>query len=310
MDTLTEDALAKLSAAQLKALWKERLLVGYSKCNKVALVQGILDFQNGVAPIKAIAKPTRPTKKKMPAEQPILSQPPTVVRKIHPSSTANTALADPSSNVPRNISMLSGPSIATEPSQIPPSQGASHPSLRAVVVAPSTSARVFQPAGPSNTNKRKSQEDDRATKKPKPVQAKTVTSVGAITLKPSSAGPLPPAQPRHKAHAPISTNIKRFMPLVVNKVVLAPPALEESHSLSQQSQSQLYLDFPEPLPVALTNVSLPPSLSQRKHVSRYALILSQVREEDLKQCILVSRMFRYAGECSLRCCCTGSHSPC
>ncbi|KAK7690337.1 hypothetical protein QCA50_006994 [Cerrena zonata] len=60
-----------------------------------------------------------------------------------------------------------------------------------------------------------------------------------------------------------------------------------------------YLELPlSPEVLALKHITLPPSLSQRKRVPRWALVLSYVRPADRKNCCLVSRMIRYAGHVS------------
>ncbi|EED81043.1 predicted protein [Postia placenta Mad-698-R] len=56
-----------------------------------------------------------------------------------------------------------------------------------------------------------------------------------------------------------------------------------------------YLEFPpSPCPPELASITLPPSLSQRKRVHRWAVILSGLSNKEREQCVLVSRMFRYA----------------
>jgi hypothetical protein len=55
------------------------------------------------------------------------------------------------------------------------------------------------------------------------------------------------------------------------------------------------LDFPCEGTVLLGPISLPPSVAQRKHMPRLALILSGISLQDLRTCALVSRSFRYAG---------------
>ncbi|KAF8630847.1 hypothetical protein AX17_005206 [Amanita inopinata Kibby_2008] len=55
-----------------------------------------------------------------------------------------------------------------------------------------------------------------------------------------------------------------------------------------------YLDF-APLPDAiLSPIMLPPSLSKRKQVQNFAIILSGLTQKDLKNCSLVSRAFRFS----------------
>jgi hypothetical protein len=56
------------------------------------------------------------------------------------------------------------------------------------------------------------------------------------------------------------------------------------------------LDLPPALPLpVLGNITLPPSLSQRKLVHRWSVVLSGISDAERRQCVLVSRMFRYAG---------------
>ncbi|KAJ7505441.1 hypothetical protein B0H11DRAFT_422247 [Mycena galericulata] len=99
---------------------------------------------------------------------------------------------------------------------------------------------------------------------------------------------------------------KRFVPLVVTKKVPAPapavaappdPAFVPIAVEGSAPQPLYYLDFPIAAPPkSLSMITLPPSLSQRKRVPRFALFLSSVADEDdLRNCLLVSRMFRYAG---------------
>ena len=108
---------------------------------------------------------------------------------------------------------------------------------------------------------------------------------------------------------PASTAEKRFKPLISkNKVnpeqATSAPIKKNAEKATQSQRTVLskvsldanrYLEFPSPAPVpSLTTISLPPPLMQRKKVQRWAIILSQVEEEDCKQCALVSRTFRYA----------------
>lgn len=100
---------------------------------------------------------------------------------------------------------------------------------------------------------------------------------------------------------------KRFVPLVVRKVnTVTNPVRASQHTTSapavlpmgdeQLRPPTLYhLDFPVIASIALTSVSLPPSLSQRKRVPKLAIILTLVSTEDLTNCAQASRLFRYAG---------------
>ncbi|KAJ3788378.1 hypothetical protein GGU10DRAFT_307319 [Lentinula aff. detonsa] len=79
---------------------------------------------------------------------------------------------------------------------------------------------------------------------------------------------------------------------VVRKASSVPDITLEVNSAT--SLSLYHLDFPMSTPIVLNRISMPPALSQRKQVARFAIILSQVAIQDLSSCMLVSRMFRYA----------------
>ncbi|KIK69602.1 hypothetical protein GYMLUDRAFT_236107 [Collybiopsis luxurians FD-317 M1] len=64
--------------------------------------------------------------------------------------------------------------------------------------------------------------------------------------------------------------------------------------INSSSLSLYHLDFSVSNPITLDRISMPPSLAQRKQVARFAIILSQVAIRDLRACVLVSKMFRYA----------------
>ncbi|KAF7365346.1 hypothetical protein MVEN_00406600 [Mycena venus] len=69
---------------------------------------------------------------------------------------------------------------------------------------------------------------------------------------------------------------KRFVPLSVPRpcIIWISPAFPPSPSL--------------------TPITLPPKKSERKHVPRLSLLLSSVADEDLRNCVFASRVFRYA----------------
>jgi hypothetical protein len=114
---------------------------------------------------------------------------------------------------------------------------------------------------------------------------------------------------------------KRFRPLVINKKLAGPTSKThepftsiKSHSISpargascdiplesdvqtspDQEAGARYLEFLSYSVPELVSISLPPPLAHRKYVQRWAIILSQVDEGGCKNCILVSKMLRYAG---------------
>ncbi|TFY61292.1 hypothetical protein EVJ58_g4607 [Rhodofomes roseus] len=118
-----------------------------------------------------------------------------------------------------------------------------------------------------------------------------VPKQGSTTLK-----SLPPSLPR-----PVG---KRFQALVVTKRPEAlPTAGTRTHSdqevdaprESTELPSLYHLDFPKRAPAPpLSPITLPPSLVQRKRVQQWAIILSGLSDAERRQCVVVSRMFRYA----------------
>lgn len=107
---------------------------------------------------------------------------------------------------------------------------------------------------------------------------------------------------------------KRFKPLAISRPAAqstAPRTAQTSLATEPSIEAQsaiAHLDFPSPsdLP-SLSNITLPPSLSQRKIVRRWAIILSGLSDGERRACARVSRMFRYAG--TFRVHDTPSHIP-
>ncbi len=372
----TEDALKKLLVAQLKAICKERHLTGVSKLTKALLIQKILDHQGKqsgqeTSPAADVdASKTAPTTQNVPKQpQPKALSAPTQDVPKQPSSQSKAPSA-----LSRDVSVLSGPSILTQPSQpFPPSS--LNPSFTSQTSALSQAYRQSQkqppkaelprrlitqsktPALPLNNISIPKTSDTQIKKSTKPVpQVLNISSVSSLPPKAPSAipsslfsrdanishlhsdatSPAAPAKPltkkrpapkepdqkskkqklppkpipfllppkaasvsKENVRNPISqpgkaTTLtgtgKRFTPLIVKK-----PAPIPSKSLAI-TPTNAYLDFPDFPPISLNNITLPPSMAQRRLVTRIAIILSQVYEGDLKQCVLVSRMFRYAGK--------------
>ncbi|KAF9077602.1 hypothetical protein BDP27DRAFT_1311333 [Rhodocollybia butyracea] len=86
------------------------------------------------------------------------------------------------------------------------------------------------------------------------------------------------AVPRLKALKESNTTLAR-------KVSSVPDITLEVNSPT--SFSLHHLDFPAPAPLTLERITMPPGIAHRKQVASFAIILSQ-------NCLLVSRMFRYA----------------
>ena len=99
---------------------------------------------------------------------------------------------------------------------------------------------------------------------------------------------------------------KRFKPLRVTQPLSATlgdrkrsPRLEgkEPATVTVQPCPLWHLDFPtHPEPPLLSAIAIPPPLSQRKFIQRWAIILSGLSGEERFRCCLVSKLIRYAGE--------------
>ncbi|KAK0487319.1 hypothetical protein IW261DRAFT_1391481 [Armillaria novae-zelandiae] len=294
----TQDALKKLVVAQLKAICKERHLTGVWKLTKALLIQKILDHQ----------------------QQQSGQDTPDV-------DTAPKQLSNQPSALSRDVSVLSGPSIPTQPSQpsLPLSLNLSFASqsqsqkqpLKAELprrlvtqskanstpihdrqIKTSTAPKILNktsllPNAIPNASLHSGVPPQPLTKKrPAPNEATQKSKKQKLPPKPIPFLVPPKSSAVSKEHAPKVATLtgtgKRFTPLIVNK-----PAPVPSKTLAA-APTTAYLDFPDFPPISLNSITLPPSMAQRRLVARIAIILSQVDEGDLKQCVLVSRMFRYA----------------
>jgi hypothetical protein len=117
---------------------------------------------------------------------------------------------------------------------------------------------------------------------------------------------------------PILLKAQRFKPLKLKKGPVSPPVPSVETPRRPVSSSLIsvmdpaasntihlhHLDFPQLSfdSLELVPITLPPKLSNRKHVHRWSIILSGLSDEERRQCALVSRMFRYSGKCD-------AHSP-
>lgn len=114
-------------------------------------------------------------------------------------------------------------------------------------------------------------------------------------------------EPRGSEYKIARPTPKRFQPLIVSKppvpsqILNALPSPQTFAMTRRDTSSSTAfansLDFPlTAAPPSLVPITLPPTLSQRKRVRRWSIILSGLSDKDRKRCILVSRMFRYASK--------------
>ncbi|KAJ7043997.1 hypothetical protein C8F04DRAFT_1228868 [Mycena alexandri] len=216
----------------------------------------------------APASPTTATKKKktVPADQAT----PSITAPI-PRPPVSTVKPVPAPRVPSTASTQSTPPVGvTNPLPKRPSTA-----LPPTDPPPPKKQKIAPPHPPSKPPTASKFLLPKAVSKP-PVASKILLPEAVATPAPalirSSVVPqdvvkLPQAQP------------KRFVPLVVAKkppLVVAPPSVATAPIIAETSvaESLYHLDFPvSPPPPALTATRLPPSLSQRKRVPRFSLLL-------------------------------------
>ncbi|KAK0201682.1 hypothetical protein DFS33DRAFT_1349169 [Desarmillaria ectypa] len=168
-----------------------------------------------------------------------------------------------------------------------------------------TLASSAAPAGPSTKKRPAPKDAEQKNKKqklpPKPISfllpSKTPIATPTSAVSKENVRNLIPEPDSGRKIVTLTGTGKRFTPLVVKNPVAAAPAPSiHSNGLATTSTvlSPSYLDFPDFPPISLNSITFPPSMAQRRLVTRIAIILSQIYEEDLKQCVFVSRMFRYA----------------
>ncbi|KAH9038234.1 hypothetical protein EDB85DRAFT_529060 [Lactarius pseudohatsudake] len=316
--TLPSD-LSKLNVSQLKAICKERRIVGYSKLGKAALIRKLAD-------LVPYAPPSTLTQKTSPDSETVAMGMP-----AHPVMRLGTAR----SSAPSNAHISSGAATTQMPTIDPASQ---QPSDMPQIA--STKKNCAPPAftAQGNISKRLPSESETAT----PLAKKQkVVGFSAATFSSSAAGgstsisgsaptshflslavPVPPV-PYGLSLSPklagarrlvrtqpmgTTTSGKRFKPL---EIMRPPAAMSGDMENAQMAQGlhgdegarikaphtairHWYLDFPPMAPLALSPITLPPSLSERKLVQRWAIILSGLSEEERFRCCFVSKLIRYA----------------
>ncbi|KAH9045038.1 hypothetical protein EDB84DRAFT_1576256, partial [Lactarius hengduanensis] len=316
--TLPSD-LSKLNVSQLKAICKERRIVGYSKLGKAALIRKLAD-------LVPYAPPSTLTQKTSPNSETVAMGMP-----AHPVMRLRTAR----SSAPSNAHISSGAATTQMPTINLASQ---QPSDMPQIASTKKNCAPPAPTAQGNISKRLPSESETAT----PLAKKQkVVGFSAATFSSSAAGgstsisgsaptshllslavPVPPvpnglslspglAGARRLVrtqHMGTTTSGKRFKPL---EIMRPPAAMSGDMENAQMAQGlhgdegartkaphtairHWYLDFPPMAPLALSPITLPPSLSERKLVQRWAIILSGLSEEERFRCYFVSKLIRYA----------------
>lgn len=328
--------LSKLNVSQLKAICKERRIVGYSKLAKAALIRKLGELApSSQSPSSAQTRNTRTQVQ----SSPLLSA--QVNDSLAPTAQRPMGMPSPGFS-PREPNTVLGTHIpqssATSGSgSIPPSflsrdRGQnSDPSASALNLP--VSKRIFsEMSSEISQGHANAQQARPLAKKPKVVAASSPLSAGRAAIPlltsvhvPGDRGGVPdssfsalpgsalvPGSKEKEGHELngqtqiISMSGKRFKPLRVMRPPSAtlgdrngPRCSQKNKSANVTAQPILlwHLDFPAPPePSLLSVITIPPPLSQRKLVQRWAVILSGLSDKERLRCCLVSKLIRYAGE--------------
>lgn len=368
------EELKKLTVPQLKALCKERRVVGYSKLGKPAIIQKLINLNsNGVsttAPTvssaavtpsletpnltEAIASTRKPAdavavKGLQPqAQQPVSSNGPT--HNSSPTLPTTTSNQPSSSALKLTQDITNNPEGTTKGKKrlASTASGSVEPPLKRLKTAqaPSTTSGLGLASGPDSTPSLTAYASSSATPKvsdlpvEKSKKPRTLLSTTSQTPSKAISQKLKPAQSTQRPNAvfkvpglPTSEVIppvvsktlhlvrsvepvslvnkvsatmpsgKRFVPLTVKKLPTSSPkgpvnaVANPPANVNASRISDLYsLAFPvSQCLLSLVPITRPPSLSQRKLVPRWSILLSGLGVGEIRQCTQVSRMFRYAG---------------
>ncbi|KAI9465027.1 hypothetical protein BJY52DRAFT_1209866 [Lactarius psammicola] len=322
LSTVLPSDLSKLNVSQLKAICKERRIVGYSKLGKAALIRKIAELVPS-APLSTSTQKTSSNTETATQVTMGIPFPPVVPLRTSRSaalSDAHISSGPPATQAPTVVLASQQPSDT----QIVPMKKNCTPLALAASISkrlPSETSQGQVPATPL-AKKRKVVGFSSATISLSEAGGSTRPSSSAPTghlispvvpVPPASCGPaLSPelAGARRLVRTqPIGTSGKRFKPLEI----MRPPAVRSvdienarmglgSHDdEGGRTNAQLtairhwHLDFPASMaPPALSPITLPPSLAERRLVHRWTVILSGLSEKERFRCCFVSKLIRYA----------------
>jgi hypothetical protein len=327
---LTEASLKKLTIPQLKALCKEKKrIAGYSKLNKDGIVAKLLDWQKSSQAVASTLPNTVGDPLSLGPAQPRNGVSQNVsLEATNPNRRAATVLPQSSDAVaPKPIKDFApGLNIGSNSDSRRPTDPES--SREPLFKEPLTNKSDAIQQNP--TSKRKVERLEAPVRKKAKVidttplltparadastisldavdeglrlQKRQVTKVYITPQKIPIQGSQLSSTTRFKALVPKKDH--RVMPVIGAQLhpVVDSSAAKTSvkHSKVQETADSLQtmcssLDFLPEDTIILGPISLPPSVAQRKHIPRLALVLSGISLQDLRMCALVSRSFRYAG---------------
>ncbi|KAF8073860.1 hypothetical protein FPV67DRAFT_1410683 [Lyophyllum atratum] len=308
---MTANDLTKLTVPELKAICKERKITAYSKLAKCAIIQKIIEHAAKAAgSLTPVALPTEDASHRqidatetVSASNAITENNPQPSRgPSHPGRAITPMNVDAYEDLASLISNSPGPRINNK--KDPPELSASsvppitHPTATTQlrVLAADNGSRKGIPRSPIPANNSNSGLFS--------LPAISVSSLASVNIpqpqKPTAGLELNASVLPNFVQAQIP---RRFVPLVVKKPdmpqvpQITPLAVKAYTTAADTDFSRRLhdLDFPLTTPLAaLKPITLPPSLSQRKKVTKLAMALIFVLPEDLHRLTRVSRLFRYA----------------
>ena len=316
---------SRLTVPQLKARCKELNITGYSKLGKAALLEKLAQHEK----YKADARKTSPAVatgipnetssiNKSPAPTRTFQAIPPPTSAVHPRQSDEISLRDHTANVRPLTVPSKGAPIGLETLQ----------QTNTRETKDNTSSLEMPAPNSAGTNQISSQ-------KKRKLSEKAHTTKGSENVPPSawiakklnckhsalshSRAEQPPSSTRldgnaSKALRPVHGSWlpgrlssshkpppKRFQPLAPRaKSKSNLTAIDCARPQGASLQRLLHLDFSSAPLVrpsdSFVSITIPPSLAERKRVNAWAVILSGLSDAERKQCALVSRAIRYAGE--------------
>lgn len=323
MSTPDQTSLLKLPREQLKQLCKERGHTGYSKCTKpqlVALLGSDTPSKFDSSTMTTVVPPKQGTSSSASASKKRPEPGPSGTGELVSKKQRRLNAIPPSSNPSTQSSMISVPPKAKRKSRL--AQKILHDSP--VSPVPTTPAAVppldQRPTFPPVSRLLPPPTADHSLSLPQPPELRSQSQTTLDSqphtrvVEKQEIGTSFPATSSFQQQAGGDGRTRRFRKFLdprnsvtsSNLAPCGPPDILHSINLPSTSNVSVeplpapYLDFLVlPVPV-LGLIGMPPSISDRKNVRSWSIILSGIPNTERRTCILVSRMFRYAGKSPLQ----------
>ncbi|KAG6868614.1 hypothetical protein C0993_000417 [Termitomyces sp. T159_Od127] len=323
-DALDSETLSKLTVPQLKAICKEKKISAYSKLQKAAIIQKILGHARGGQPsskLPDVQEASRRTSSSTTGVPTVHSDTSQATPRKHASTrwiahkdsvqlVNDTTAASCLKRSSPNSSLATPGFLSTNSSEQPALKRKAEVTLpkndnfkRKNISAVNSSHMCGELSGlqlPTSSvlSSLRTYDSSSLPGESIPVAHSSALVVSTVlntstVLRPQIFASIQPIERTQ------TTKIrKRFVPLVIKKpeAVLRHDATSRSSPLfAFNMPTCIYdLDFEDPPLLQLLPVTMPPSLSQRRHVLRFSLAFSLVSPRDLKILTHCSRLFRYA----------------